>query len=228
MELCPEIRSQWGLIVEGRGRDEGRYGLNQVPATGNVVGDVHFGREVAFGLRLLEQVMLMRAVRTGLALLCAAASVAACSSDASPPTGGTSGPAQFTLVRADGDSLPALDSGDSVASTTGVEYREIYLERGTLTLLQDPPARFETLLHYAQYAVTQTAGGRRLDLRGVLDFRDHGTVTHDAQGNLLLTSDLDPSVVHVATADSGGYGLQYRFSNAPHAIALLFRPADTR
>ena len=71
-------------------------------------------------------------------------------SDASPPTGGTSGPAQFTLVRADGDSLPALDSGDSVALTTGVEYREIYLERGTLTLLQDPQARFETLLHYAQ------------------------------------------------------------------------------
>jgi len=153
---------------------------------------------------------------------------AACASDAPPPTGGTSGPAQFTLVRANGDSLPALDSGDSVALTTGVEYREIYLERGTLTLLDDPPARFETLLHYAQYAVTQTAGRRRLDLRGVLDFRDHGTVTHDVQGNLLLTSDLDPSVVHVATADNGGYAVQYRFSNAPRPIALLFGRAGAR
>jgi len=170
----------------------------------------------------------MRAVRTGLALLYATALLAACASDTSPPTGGTSGPAQFTLARAGGDTLPALDSGDSVALNTGVEYREIYLERGTLTLLQEPPARFETLLHCAQYAVTQTAGGRRLDLRAMLDFRDHGTVTRDAQGNLLLTSDLDPSVVHVATVDSGGYAVQYRFSNVTQPLALFFRSAAAR
>ncbi len=228
MELCPEIRNQWGLIVEGQGRDEGRYGLNQVPATANAVADVHFGFEIAFRLHLPEQVMLMRAVRTGLALLCVMAFVAACSSDNSPPTGGTSGPAQFTLARVSGDTLPSLDSGDSVALATGVEYREIYLERGTLTLFQDPQARFETLLHYAQYAVTQTADGRRLDLRGMLDFRDHGTVTHDAQGNLLLTSDLDPSVVHVATVNSGGYSVQYRFSSTNQPIALFFSPVGAR
>jgi hypothetical protein len=157
-----------------------------------------------------------------LALFCAC--LAACSSDASSPTGGTSAPAQFTLARVSGDTLPALDSGDSVALATGVEYREIYLEYGTLTLLQDPQPRFETLLHYAQYAVTQTANGRRLDLRGVVDFRDHGAVTHDAQGNLLLRSDLDSSVVHVASVDGGGYVVQYRFSNATQPIALLFRP----
>ncbi len=169
----------------------------------------------------------MRTVQTGLALLCAMAFFAACS-DVSPPTGGTSGPAQFTLARVSGDTLPALDSGDSVALSTGVEYREIYLERGTLTLLQDPQPRFETLLHYAQYAVTQTADGRRLDLRGMLDFRDHGTVTHDAHGNLLLTSDLDPSVIHVATVNSGGYTVQYRFSSTTQPIALFFSPVGVR
>jgi hypothetical protein len=131
-------------------------------------------------------------------------------------------------VRVSGDTLPALDSADSVASSTGVEHREIYLERGTLTLLQNPQPRFETVLHYAQYAVTQTAGGRRLDLRGVVDFRDHGMVTHDPEGNLLLTSDLDSSVVHVATVDNDGFAVQYRFSNAPQPIALVFRPAGTR
>jgi hypothetical protein len=199
-----------------------------VPATANEVADVPFEREIAFRFRLPEQVMLMRAVRIGLALLCAMGFVAACSSDVSPPTGGTSGPSEFALARVGGDTIPSLDSGDSVALTTGVEYREIYLERGTLTLIQDPQARFESLLHYAQYAVTQTASGRRLDLRGALDFRDHGTVTHDAHGNLLLTSDLDPSVVHVATADNGGYTVQYRFSSTTQPIALFFRPAGTR
>jgi hypothetical protein len=53
-------------------------------------------------------------------------------------------------------------------------------------------------------------------------------VTHDAQGNLLLTSDLDPSVVHVATADSGGYSMQYRFSSTTQPIALFFSPAGAR
>jgi hypothetical protein len=170
----------------------------------------------------------MRAVQTGLALFCAVAFLTACSSDAPAPTEGSSGPGQFALARVGGDTLPALDSGDSVSSTTGVEYREIYLEYGTLTLVQDPQLRFETLLHYAQYAVTQTANGRRLDLRGVVDFRDHGASTRDAQGNLLLTSDLDSSVVHVAIADDGGYRVQYRFSNATQPIALFFRPASTR
>jgi hypothetical protein len=186
------------------------------------------GREIAFRLRLTEQVMLMRTIQTGLALLCAMVFLAACSSDTSPPTEGTSSPSQFTLARVAGHTLPSLDSGDSVALSTGVEYREIYLERGTLTLVQDPQPRFETLLHYAQYAVTQTADGRHLDLRGMLDFRDHGTVTHDAQGNLLLTSDLDPSVVHVATVDSGGYAVQYRFSSTTQPIALFFSPMGAR
>jgi hypothetical protein len=197
-----------------------------VPATAHEAADVRIGCNIAFRLRLPEQVMLMRAVRTGLVLLCAF--LAACSSDASSPTGGNSGPGQFALARVGGDTLPALDSGDSVSSTTGVEFREIYLENGTLTLVQDPQLRFETLLHYAQYAVTQTTNGRRLDLRGVVDFRDHGAATHDAQGNLLLRSDLDSSVVHVAIVDGGGYLVQYRFSNATQPIALLFRPADTR
>lgn len=199
-----------------------------MPATANEAADVHFRREIAFHLRLSEQVLLVRTVQAGLALLCAMTFLAACSSDASPPTGGTSGASQFTLVRVSGDTLPALDSADSVASSTGVEHREIYLERGTLTLLQNPQPRFETVLHYAQYAVTQTAGGRRLDLRGVVDFRDHGMVTHDPEGNLLLTSDLDSSVVHVATVDNDGFAVQYRFSNAPQPIALVFRPAGTR
>ena len=62
----------------------------------------------------------------------------------------------------------------------------------------------------------------------MLDFRDHGTVTHDAQGNLLLTSDLDPSVVHVATIGDGGYAVQYRFSNTTQSIALFFRGVGPR
>jgi hypothetical protein len=198
-----------------------------VLATADDVADVHIGCKIAFRLHPPEQVMLMRAVQTGLALLYTF--LAACSSDASSPTGGIPGPGQFTLARVGGDTLPALDSGDSVSSTTGVEYREIYLENGSLTLVQGPQPEFETLLHYAQYAITQTANGRRLDLRGVVDFRDHGAVTHDAQGNLLLRSDLDSSVVHVAIADGGGYQVQYRFSNATQPIILLFRPsAGTR
>src|SRR5262249_53804826 len=131
---------------------------------------------------------------------------------------------RFDLARVGVDSLPALDSGDSVALTTGVEFREIYLERGTLTLTHDAQPRFETLLHYAWYAVTPTpGGGKRLDPRGVLDVADPGTVTTDAQGNLLLTSDLDHSVVHVATAVAGGYAVHYHFSSGTEAISLFFR-----
>jgi hypothetical protein len=166
----------------------------------------------------------MRGFLTGLALFTATALVGACSSDISTATS-SPGSSQFELARVGSDTLPSLDSGDSVASNGNVEYREIYLERGALTLVQNPQPRFESLLHFAQYAVTPTAGGgRRLDLRAVADFRDQGAVAHDAQGNLLLTSDLDPSVVHVASAANGGYTVQYRFSSITQPIVLFFRP----
>jgi len=51
LELCPEIRSQWGLVVEGRGRDQGRYALNQMAATADEAADVRFERDIAFHLR---------------------------------------------------------------------------------------------------------------------------------------------------------------------------------
>ena len=229
MELRAKIGGQWGLIVEGRGGEMGRYGTDEVPATAAAAADVRFGARNRVPFSPTRTGDAHGAVRTatGIAL------------HDDPPCG-----VLIRHVAADRGhlrsrpnsrsrewraiSLPSLDSADSVASTTGVEYREIYLERGTLTLLQDPQARFETLLHYAQYAVTQTADGRRLDLRGVLDFRDHGTVNHDAQGNLLLTSDLDPSVVHVAAADNGGYTVQYRFSSITQPIVLFFRSQGAR
>jgi hypothetical protein len=169
----------------------------------------------------------VRAFMTGMASLCMTAMLAACSSDPTTATGNSS--SVFGLARVGVDTLPSLDSGDSVVTNTGVEFREIYLERGSLTLTHDPQPRFETLLHYAWYAVTPTAGGeKRLDPRGVLDLRDHGTVTTDAQGNLLLTSDLDPSVVHVATAVADGYAVHYRFSNVTQAISLFFRAQGGR
>jgi len=168
----------------------------------------------------------MRSGLTRSALILAAAVAAACASDAGSVTGGNPGNSDFKLTRVGGNAVPALDSGDSVAIGTGgvVEYREIYLERGSLTFSQDSQ-RFESVLHYAQYAVTTgTDGQRHLDLRGVVDFEDHGVVTHDAQGNLLLQSDLEPSVVHVATADSDGYTVQYHFPNVTFALVLAFRP----
>ena len=119
--------------------------------------------------------------------------------------------------------MPALDSGDSVDLHGLVEYREIYLERGTLTLAPESP-RFETLLHYAWYAVTiDDSGGRHLELRAALDIRDHGSVESDSQGNLRLRSDVS-GVEHTATPAGGGYTVLYRQVATTQPLTLFFGP----
>ena len=159
------------------------------------------------------------------ALLCASL-VAACSKDrttaptSNPPAG------DFQLARAAGSSLPLLDSGDSVEVEGRSEYREIYLEQGSLTLTSDVQPRFETLLHYAWYAVTMDASGQRhLDLRAALDIRDHGLAHRDSDGTLELESDVTPSIVHHATPEQGGYTMKYEQAPTAPPLVLFFRPS---
>ena len=165
----------------------------------------------------------MRPVVPSLALL-GALLVAACSKDhitspaANPPAAG-----EFQLARAGGTALPFLDSADSVDLHGRVEQREIYLEQGSLTLSSDPQPRFETLLHYVQYAVTLDAAGQRhLELRAMTDIDDHGLVHRDPDGTLELESDVTPSVVHRASPEQGGYTLQYEWGTVAPPLALFF------
>ena len=130
----------------------------------------------------------------------------------------------FQLTRAAGNSLPLLDSADSVDLHDRVEHREIYLEQGSLSLSSDSPPRFETVLHYAQYAVTvDVTEQRHFELRAVLDIRDHGTVHRDADGTLELESEVTPSVVHKATPANGDYTVQYEWGTIAPPLTLLFR-----
>jgi hypothetical protein len=154
--------------------------------------------------------------------------VAACSNDgttsptANPPVAG-----DLQRTRAGGSSLPLLDSGDSVDLHDRVEYREIYLEKGSLSLSSDSPPRFETVLHYAQYAVTvDVTEQRHFELRAVLDIRDHGVVHRDADGTLELESVVTPSVVHHAAPDQGGYTLQPEWGTTAPALVLSFRSSS--
>jgi len=154
----------------------------------------------------------------------ASAAVVACGRDfASTPH--TEPQRDFELARVEGNALPAFDSGDSIDLQGLVEYREIYLERGTLTLtLEEASPRFETLLHYAWYAVTiGDSGERHLDLRGLLDIRDRGSVETDAQGNLHLKSDVS-GAEHVASPVNGGYSVLYRQVAITQPLTLLFVP----
>lgn len=172
----------------------------------------------------------LRRTHTGLGLLrlpllwlaLASAAVVACGRDTSTtPHPGPPGSREFDLARIGENALPALDSGDSVDLHGLVEYREIYLERGTLTLAQES-TRFETVLHYAWYAVTiDDSGQRHLELRAALDIRDHGSVESDSQGNLRLRSDVS-GVEHTATPVNGGYTVLYRQVAMTQPLTLLF------
>lgn len=166
----------------------------------------------------------MRLAALSSVLLCASL-VAACSKDHitsptdSPPVAG-----DFQLTRAGGNSLPLLDSADSVDLHDRVEHREIYLEQGSLSLSSDSPPKFETVLHYAQYAVTIDATGQRhLEPLSALDIRDHGSVHRDADGTLELESEVTPSVVHKATPNNGEYTVQYEWGTIAPPLTLLFR-----
>jgi hypothetical protein len=177
-------------------------------------------------MKTLNRSESMRLAAVSPALLCALL-VAACSNDrTTSPTGNPPAAGDFQLARAGGSSLPVLDSGDSVDLHGRVEYREIYLEQGSLTLSSDAQPRFETSLHYAQYAVTVDASGQRhLELRAALDIHDHGLVHRDADGTLELESDVTPSTVHHATPEQGGYTLQYEQGAIAPPLVLFFRPA---
>jgi hypothetical protein len=157
-------------------------------------------------------------------LLCASL-VAACSNDrVTPPTDNPPAAGDFQLTRAGGNALPLLDSADSVDLHDRVEHREIYLEQGSLSLSSDSPPRFETVLHYAQYAVTvDVTEQRHFELRAVLDIRDHGGVRRDADGTLELESEVTPSVVHKATPANGSYTVQYEWGTIAPPLTLLFR-----
>jgi hypothetical protein len=157
-------------------------------------------------------------------LLCASL-VAACSKDrVTSPADNPPATGEFQLTRAGGNALPLLDSADSVDLHDRVEYREIYLEQGSLSLSSDSPPRFETVLHYAQYAVTfDVTDQRHLELRAVLDIRDHGTVHRGADGTLELESEVTPSVIHKATPVNGDYTVQYEWGTIAAPLTLLFR-----
>lgn len=157
-------------------------------------------------------------------LVLASAAVVACGRDFAT-TPHTEPQPDFDLVRVEDNALPAFDSGDSVDLQGLVEYREIYLERGTLTLtLEQGSPRFETLLHYAWYAVTiDESGQRHLDPRGLLDIRDRGSVEFDAWGKLRLRSDVS-GAEHIATPTNGGYSVLYRQVAITQPLTLFFGP----
>jgi len=222
LELRPQIRSQRDLIVEGRGTRVGR-GQGKVrprEARREAVRDRCAGssafesEELTLELRILGSPLIW--------LVLASAAVVACGRDFAT-TPHTEPQRDFDLARVEGNALPAFDSGDSVDLQGLVEYREIYLERGTLTLTveQDSP-RFETLLHYAWYAVTvDESGQRHLDLRGLLDIRDRGSAETDAQGNLHLKSDVS-GAEHLASPANGGYSVLYRQVAITQPLTLFF------
>lgn len=166
----------------------------------------------------------MRLAALSSVLLCASL-VAGCSKDrVTSPTDNPPAAGNFQLTRAGGNSLPLLDSADSVDLHDRVEYREIYLEQGSLSLSSDSPPKFETVLHYAQYAVTfDVTEQRHFELRAVLDIRDHGVVHRNADGTLELESEVMPSVVHKATPANGDYTVQYDWGTVAPPLTLLFR-----
>lgn len=169
----------------------------------------------------------MRLAVLSSALLCVSVGVACSKDRITAPTENPPAVREFQLTRAGGNTLPLLDSGDSVDLHGRIEYREIYLENGSFTLSEDSQQqRFETVLHYAQYVVTVDATDHRhLELRAVLDIRDHGVVRRDSDGALELESEVTPSIVHHAAPQQGGYAIQYEQGTIAPALALFFRPS---
>ncbi|MEP6731185.1 MAG: Ig-like domain-containing protein [bacterium] len=121
-------------------------------------------------------------------------------------------PALLTLRRSDGKPVPTLVEGDSGLANGVVEYREIYLESGHLTLTGGDQPTFETTLHYAWYVVTFDANGQRhFALKSTLDTQDHGAVHYDVHGDLVMTSAVETDISHDASVETGGFTMRYRF-----------------
>lgn len=135
-------------------------------------------------------------------------------------------PAELHLRRADGQSVPMLVEADSLAIDGVVQDREIYLEIGTLRLTGGATPTYATTLHYAWYEVTRDANGQKqFRFIAALDIDDHGTVDYDERGDLVMTSEVMPVIVHTAGGDDGGITMHYRFI-ANHAVpttGLFFR-----
>ena len=136
----------------------------------------------------------------------------------------TDGPAIFRLQQFGGGSVPLFLEGDSVAidNNTAVEYRELYLDSGTLMLSGGPHPGYRTTVRLASYAVnTDGAGQRHLVPRAAHDVTDQGSVSYDARGDLTLTS-LLPDLTESASAETGGFKLLYRFSASDNAPTETF------
>jgi hypothetical protein len=176
------------------------------------------------------RVSLPRALRRTAALVVTV--VAACTSDrpttpvADAPDPLLNQPASFVLTRLDGAPVPTIVDA-SLASFDGVdEYRELYVELGSLELSPGAQPRYSTSLHYAWYAVTfDSTGQRHFLLREARDIDDHGSVTADANGSLTFTSDVKPSVMHTASADTSGLLMQYHVEDVTKPIVLNFHRA---
>lgn len=131
--------------------------------------------------------------------------------------------AELHLRGSDDHPVPTLIEGDSVAVGGSVEYREIYLESGTLQLTGGPHPAYRTSLHYAWYAVTfDGAGQRHFTFKSALDITDNGSVQYDSRGDLVMTSFI-ANVAHDAGTEWDGFHMHYRFvQNVAVPPALLF------
>lgn len=134
-----------------------------------------------------------------------------------------SAPAVLTLRRLDGTRLPTLIASGDFDIDGVVEYREVYLESGSLQLTGGEHPAYQTLLHFAAYAVTfDDAGQRHFVLRTALDLRDHGSVHYDARGDLVMTSADVAALSHTASAESTGFSMRYWIPDTAGEV-LFFR-----
>lgn len=132
-------------------------------------------------------------------------------------------PAVLQLRGSDGQRVPSLVEGDSLSSDGVIDYREIYLESGTLQLTGGTHPAYQTSLHYAWYSVTFDGNGQRhFRFLSALDLADHGTVHYDARGDLVMQS-LAANLSHDATTEANGLAVHYRFvQNVAVPPTLLF------
>lgn len=134
-------------------------------------------------------------------------------------------PASLELSRLDGERVPTLLEGTNVGLLNGgVEYREIYLESGSLQLSGGAQPRYQTVLHVASYAVTfDDAGQRQFAFRSAADLRDQGSVSYDARGDLVLTSDAATTPAEAASSVTGGFTLLRELWQVDALSDLFFR-----
>jgi len=136
------------------------------------------------------------------------------------------GPATFDLRSYGGSTVPALIASGQVDDHGVVEFREAYLERGTLQLGGGAQPTYDILLHYASYAVTtDDAGQRHLEPRASIDMTEHGSVQYDARGDLAMVADLTETPSHTASAAAGGFTVQYFLPDPGNSNGLFFERA---